>query len=244
MKRAYLLAVTVLLAACSGGSGDNSGNAGGTPATPSASSEVNSVLKILAENVIIGTAQAADGVDTTTKILASNVVLDNKSLGTSATNLQDLLNELVPDLNTSLVGTWTGQTLTRLRTFAVSITFNGDHTYTCSGDATFIGNSAINPTHLSDQDTICQHPTSWELVGPHIIKLISTRTITGCGAASTSSSGDGSDPAPPAPCASATTTEQLFLPIIVADTTHLQVLLGGDSGGHYGAVVANLQKSP
>lgn len=70
--------------------------------------------KVLASNVILKTSSSltlvssaqAEEIDTTTKVYAENVVLDNSSTSLVATNIQEAFEEIKPDLETSIIGTW------------------------------------------------------------------------------------------------------------------------------------------
>lgn len=166
----YILClVMIALSACSGSGSSSSVN---TP--PITSGSVNESLKVLASNVVMGTAQAADGVDTTTKVLASNVTLDSKGLSIAATNVQDAFGETEPDPAISLVGTWKGtivttgmQTDTTDR--SMTLTFNNDGTYTCieaGADSLTAADAGL------DKYGPCSATSStWSLLGKRVLKL-------------------------------------------------------------------------
>ncbi len=145
----YILCLAMIgLSACSGGSS--------VPGASSPSGSTNTPLKILASNVIMGTAQAADGVDTTTKVLASNVTLDTKGLSISATNVQDAFGETEPDPATALVGNWSGTFYRYDGTSGFSLKLNADGTFTCSGSVDLFSSTGGN--------SVCQGAIAWDVV--------------------------------------------------------------------------------
>lgn len=173
----YILCLVMIgLSACNGGSS--------SPAASSPTESKNTPLKILASNVIMGTAEAADGVDTTTKVLASNVTLDTKGLSIASTNVQEAFGEIEPDPAISLVGTWKGIVVTTgvqtdTTDHSMTFTLSGDGTYAC----TAAGADSFSGTDSGiDQYGPCSATSStWSLVGKRVLKLSFSYTPAGSG---------------------------------------------------------------
>lgn len=206
----YALSMISLLVACSGSSSPS-----GTPAAseaPVATGSTNTSLKVLASNVIMGTAQAADGVDTTTKVLASNVTLDNKGLGITSSNVQDAFGETQPDPSTVLVGKWVGtNTCGDTRSGSITFTINADGTYSCTSTSNI---STSTASILDGQYGLCaSSPTTWAMIGKRTIKF--------------SKSGSSSS--------------SLAIPILYLSATHLELELNFEFGS-CGVNVAILDK--
>jgi len=127
-------------------SGDNSGPPTGN---------VNTTLKVLASNVLLGSANATTGsdVDTETVILAANVFYDSIQSGNEATsltsgNVQSALDEGFVNVHNSIVGTWNVCNIGHMKTGQVE--FKSDGTFevlqgTYNAGGTFI-QSAPSPT--------------------------------------------------------------------------------------------------
>lgn len=217
MKPYIALILTGLIAACS--SGGSSSN------VPAPSGSVNATLKVLASNVIMGTAQAADGVDTTTKVLASNVTLDTKGLGIASTNVQDAFGETAPDPSNALVGAWTGQQVSPLATSSgnITLTLNADGTYSCTNDSAY--------------KFVCGTPASskWEVVGKRILKI--TNTPISCSSTTSSSSSSsgtsGTDTSTSKDVCTTPPTVSLY-PILYLGTKNLEFMVSSaPAGGVY-----------
>lgn len=216
MRHYGVLALIGLIIACSSG--------GSSSSAPSPSGSVNSTLKVLASNVIMPTANAADltGVDTTTKVLASNVTLDTKGLGIVSTNVQDAFGETEPDPSSALVGAWTGQQVSTLATSSgnITLTLNADGTYSCTNDSAY--------------KFVCGTPATskWEVVGKRILKI--TNTPTSC-SSSTSTSGATSNTDPSASKDVCTTPPTVSLyPILYLGTKNLEFMVSSaPTGGVY-----------
>lgn len=166
----FIVGILALAAsACSGG--------GSSPPTVPSAAEVSSSLKILASNVIIGTAQAADGVDTTTKVLASNVTLDTKGLSIASTNVQDAFGETEPDPASALIGTWKGVIVGNTTSYNTTMTFNVDNTFTCTTDSPNDG----APLGFADYGpcSVASTSKSWSLLGKRVLKLSYSYDVVG-----------------------------------------------------------------
>lgn len=108
MKRNVVLIglLMSLISACGGSSQ-------GTPDGQSGDPSVNSAKKYLASNIVFSDpgqsslkVKNTETVDTTTKILAENVILDTAALGIQSGNVQNAFEEVVPNINQVIIGTW------------------------------------------------------------------------------------------------------------------------------------------
>lgn len=143
MKRLWivLLLPTLWLYGC----GSDSGRSTAT---------LNSDLKVLASNIIVSNANAAEGapvatlaaaVDTQTQVLASNVIVDDSQLRITAGTVQAAFDEIVPDLSTFMEGTWTTLSYTSYPVIGAQIGYGRvPGSITFNMDGTFVVNSGIS----------------------------------------------------------------------------------------------------
>lgn len=101
MNNPFLLLLIIIFTGCNSGSGSVDGE-----------SDNKQSSQFLAKNIILRSAYASQdigaNVDTDTQILAENVVYETESSVLNATNVQEAIDNLSENLETSIVGTWSG----------------------------------------------------------------------------------------------------------------------------------------
>lgn len=142
MKKLLLIlfVATLMLIACGDSNNSNS------EFDPSLVSD----LTTYANKVFIGNAEAAEanGVDTDTMVWAKNVIYDIANSSISASNVQDALAEIAPDLSQTIIGTWNVTNYGDLGTYGSNCNDSKSHSKT--GTITFNEDGSFSlSTHLA-----------------------------------------------------------------------------------------------